>query len=304
MQRDFLVWLTGLQTPWLDQVAYVLTLMGNEEFYMLIVPVIYWCVSKTRGFQLFYIFLFSIYINLFLKINVAAPRPVGVEGVNSLFMESANVGGHYPNDSFPSGHAQASTTLWGYLASWVAKPWFWIMTACLIFLISFTRLYVGLHWPIDVLAGIVIAIVLLIVSNKISEFLKGVSTKAQWVMAILFPLGLAALFPNPDSLKICGFMLGGAIGYLWEKDHLGMKISPYLIRKVIAFLLGTAGVFALTIGLKAVLPESFFLSGFIRYGILGIWVFAGAPWVFTKLKIYSLDSTFLSPPIQHGTIKA
>jgi membrane-associated phospholipid phosphatase len=303
MQKDLLVWLTGLQTPWLDQVAYVLTLMGNEEFYMLIVPLIYWCVSKTKGFQLFYIFLFSIYVNLFLKIHVAAARPVGVEGVNSIFTESAQLSGTYPNDSFPSGHAQASTTLWGYLASWIARPWFWAITVGLILLISFARLYAGLHWPIDVAAGIAIGIVILLLSNRLSEWLKGISTRFQWMLAIVTPLVLALLFPHVDSLKVCGFMLGGSVAYLLEKEWIGMKISRSFGRKVSAFLVGIMGVVVLTIGLKLIIPDDLLVSGFIRYGILGLWVYLGAPWVFIKLGIYS-DEYMVLPPNQRTVFNA
>ncbi|MFC0558487.1 hypothetical protein [Halalkalibacter alkalisediminis] len=110
-QAEFLRTITQYQHPLLDSIAVVLTFLGNEEFYFLLVPLVYWCFSKTAGFRLFYIFLLSVTVNAFLKITYAILRPIGVEGVQSIFISSAEVGSHYPYDSFPSGHAQGSTTL-------------------------------------------------------------------------------------------------------------------------------------------------------------------------------------------------
>ena len=61
--------------------------------------------------------------------------------------------------SYPSGHALGSMILYGFLAHLLAtlyphyaKPCYWIM-AILIAAIGFSRLYLGVHWPTDILAG-------------------------------------------------------------------------------------------------------------------------------------------------------
>lgn len=188
-------------------------------------PLIYWCFSKTVGFRLLYIFVSSIYINSFLKINLAVSRPVGIEGIHSLFVGSAEVGSHYPHDSFPSGHAQGSTTLWGYLAYLIAKPMFWVLAVTLVFFISLSRLYTGLHWPLDVIAGILIAIVILVVGIKMEQKLKHFPRKVQWLLAIIVPILLVFLFPQPEGYKYSGFLLGSGIAYLIEGKYVRVNLE-------------------------------------------------------------------------------
>ncbi|ARK30892.1 phosphatase PAP2 family protein [Halalkalibacter krulwichiae] len=287
-QAEFLRTLTENQHPMLDSIAAILTFLGNEEFYFLIVPIIYWCVQKQAGFRLFYIFLVSVTINAFLKITYAIQRPIGVEGVHSLFISSAEVGSHYPNDSFPSGHAQGSTTLWGYLAYLISRPTFWVFAVCLILLISFSRIYTGLHWPTDVIAGIMIAVFILIVAIRIQHFLSTIPAKAQWSLAILIPLFFVAFFPEEEGAKYAGFLLGAGIGYLIEGQKVNMLISNRTVKKISAYAIGIIGLFALQIGLKFIFPEHIVFD-FIRYSCIGLWGLLGAPYMFVKLGIYETN---------------
>jgi membrane-associated phospholipid phosphatase len=287
-QTDVLIWITNYQTPFLDKIASILTFMGNAEFYFLLLPLIYWCFSKTVGFRLLYIFISSTYINAFLKINFAISRPVGIEGVQSLFVESAEVGSHYPNDSFPSGHAQGSATLWGYLAYVLKKPMFWAFAVTFVFLISLSRLYTGLHWPIDVISGILIAIVILVVGIKLEESLIHLSRKMQWLLAIIVPVLLAFFFPQPEGYKYSGFLLGSGIAYLIEGKYIRMSLKTAVWKKTVAYVIGMLGLFALQVGIKSILPEVA-ISDFIRYGIMALWAILGAPWFFVKLGLYSTD---------------
>jgi membrane-associated phospholipid phosphatase len=153
-----LQWFTDLQYPIINAIASVLTFVGGEEFAFLLCSIIFWCFSKQVGFRLVYILGSSWFVNFYLKINLAVSRPVGVEGVNTLFESSANGVSHYPYDSFPSGHAQGSSSVWGYLAYAVQRPVFWVSACLLILAVSISRLYAGLHWPTDVLSGMAIGI--------------------------------------------------------------------------------------------------------------------------------------------------
>ncbi|WP_052144633.1 phosphatase PAP2 family protein [Halalkalibacter okhensis] len=287
-QTEFLISITENQQPFFNALAALLTFLGNEEFYFLIVPIVYWCFSKQAGFRLFYIFLLSVTVNAFLKITYAIERPIGTEGINSLFIESAEVGSHYPYDSFPSGHAQGSTTLWGYIAYLVAKPLFWVLAIILILSISFSRLYSGLHWPADVAIGILVAVVILLISIRLQEKLSNLSQKIKWTLAILTPLMIVALFPEEEGVKYAGFLLGAGIGYLAESTHIKMMISKKVWRKAAAYAVGLVGLFVLQIGLKVWFPEMLIFD-FIRYGCIGLWGLLGAPYVFAKLHIYKKE---------------
>jgi membrane-associated phospholipid phosphatase len=287
-QTDFLIWITNNQLPLLNKIAQVFTFMGNEEFYFLIIPLVYWCFSKTVGFRLLYLFVFSVYVNSFIKIHSAISRPVGIEGIKPLFLESAEVGSHYPHDSFPSGHAQGSATLWGYLAYKVATPLFWIMAITLIFFISVTRLYTGLHWPIDIISGILIAIVILVIGIKIEDKLVQLPREIHWFLIVVVPIVLVLLFPQTEGYKYAGFLLGAGIGYLVEIRFVQMNLNTSTLKKALAYIIGVTGIGILQVGAKIILPE-LPVSEFLRYGLMGAWGLLGAPWLFVKLRLYSSD---------------
>jgi membrane-associated phospholipid phosphatase len=276
---------TNLQNPALDFFALIFTFLGNEEFYFLIIPFIYWCVSKKIGFRLFYIFLLSVYVNSFLKISYAIERPIGTEGVNSLFISSAEVGSHYPYDSFPSGHAQGSATLWGYLATVIRRPVFVIFAMFLILFISVSRLYTGLHWPTDVIIGVLLGGLFVLIGVLLQERISKLASVGQWFLIFLVPLVLVLFFPEEEGMQYAGILLGAGVGYMIQEKFVMMKIDERIMRKLIAFVIGIIGTFALQVGLKAILPESG-LFDFIRYGTMGLWITLVAPYFFMKLAIY------------------
>lgn len=286
-QESVLIWFSSLQNSVLNFIASIFTFMGNEPFYFLVIPFVYICFSKTVGFRLLYILLFSMYVNTFIKINVAAPRPVNVEGVNPLFIESAD-SHFYPYDSFPSGHAQGSATLFGYLAYTVQNKLFWIVAGFLVFFISISRLYVGMHWPIDVISGALLAIFLLVIAIRVERFITTRSVRWQWILALVFPIVLFIIFPYDKGAKYAGFLLGAGVAYLLERDYIGMKISPVLWRKVVSFGVMLAGLMALQAGVKQIFPETDLFNA-LRYGSMGVWGLLVAPWLLVKLRVLSTD---------------
>ncbi len=276
---------TSLQNPVFDLFAWVLTFLGNEEFYFIILPFVYWCISKAFGIRLLYVFIISVYINSWLKVLTAITRPINIEGVNSLFIDSAEVGSHYPHDSFPSGHAQGSATLWGFIAYRLNRNYLWLSLGTLVVLISLARLYTGVHWPLDIITGIAIAAIIITIYHFVEKGLHKVSEKVRISLAVIIPVIMILLFPHSEGYSYGGFLLGAGIGYFVEKHYVGMKIPASWTRKLTAFVLGVIGLFALQAGLKIILPEEAIFSG-LRYAIMGMWGLWFAPYLFVKTGLY------------------
>ncbi|RNA70103.1 phosphatase PAP2 family protein [Alteribacter keqinensis] len=276
---------TDLQTGAGNAAAYILTFLGNELFYFLMIPLVYWCLSKAFGIRLVYVFLLSVYVNSLLKAMFAVQRPIGIEGVNSLYVSSAEVGSHYPYDSFPSGHAQGSATLWGMTAIWLKSRAFWIFAAVLVLMISMSRLYTGLHWPTDITTGMAVAATILLIYVKTEKWIVGWSIKRKWIAVIVLPLILMGIFPESEGMKYSGFLLGAGIGYLLEAKHIRMKIPSSWVKKAVALFVGLAGLFLLQEGGKIVLGTSLGADA-LRYGLIGLWGLLGAPYLFVKLRLY------------------
>ncbi|MCD8508493.1 MAG: phosphatase PAP2 family protein [Bacillus sp. (in: Bacteria)] len=216
LEIEILRFFTGLQQPGLDQFAWILTFLGDETFYFIIIPFVYWCVSKAFGIRLLYVFLISVYINAWLKTLFAVTRPVGVEGLNisALYVESAEVGTRFPHDSFPSGHAQGSATLWGFIAYRLNRPRVWIVLGILVALIALARLYTGVHWPSDIIAGVAIAAAIITVYHFVEKKITALPEKGKIALAVLVPLIMVLLFTDPEASVMQAFFWGLGLVFL------------------------------------------------------------------------------------------
>lgn len=287
-QTEFLQWITSYQNPLINQIVSFFAFAGTESFYILVIPLVYWCISKTIGFRFLYIVLGSLYVNMWIKASFPVKRPIGVEGINSIFIESAQEVSQFPNDSFPSGHAQGASTFWGYLSYQIRNTAFWIFAGLMILFTALSRLYSGLHWPTDVIGGILFGIILLIVGIILTPVIESLTRPFQWTLAIIFPIVMVVLFHEPEGIKISGILLGAGIGYLLEQDFLRMNLHAQVWRKAIAYIIGITGLLLIQRGLKLVFPETL-LWDFIRYSCIGIWATLIAPYIFVISRLYSRD---------------
>ncbi|MFD1639397.1 phosphatase PAP2 family protein [Evansella tamaricis] len=288
LETEILRLFTALQNPLLDEFARLLTFLGDETFYFIIIPFVYWCLSKGFGIRLLYVFLISVYINALLKSIFMVTRPVGIEGVNSLYVSSAEVGTHFPHDSFPSGHAQGSATLWGFIAYQLNRRQVWIGASLLIALISIARLYTGVHWPTDIVIGVIIAGFIIYCYHVAEKYIVALEEKWKITLALAVPFLMMAIFRDSEGFSYGGFLLGAGIGYFLEKRFISMKIPSSWLKRIGAYVFGVLVIFGLQTGLKMLFPESAIFDG-LRYAVIGFWGLVGAPYVFVKIGLYKKD---------------
>ena len=139
--------LEGLRTPLLDKVMAVVTLLGGELFFMVIAVGAFWCVSKRMGYYLMTVGFFGTVINQFLKILCCVPRP-WVKDPGFTIVESARADA--TGYSFPSGHTQNAVATYGGIARYTGRKWLRAVLIVLTVLIAFSRMYLGVHTPLDV----------------------------------------------------------------------------------------------------------------------------------------------------------
>ena len=139
--------LESIRTPALDKIMSVITLLGGELFFMVIAVTVFWCVSKREGYYLMIVGFFGTVINQFLKILCCVPRP-WIKDPDFTIVESARA--QATGYSFPSGHTQNAVATFGGIARSTRRPWVrWTCVAVLL-AVSFSRLYLGVHTPLDV----------------------------------------------------------------------------------------------------------------------------------------------------------
>lgn len=280
---NFIIMIQQIGTPWLDSFFRAITSLGDELFYLLLFSFLLWCVDFYLGIRVGIIFLLSVYVNTGVKEMLQQPRPFDILPE----IQKAYASGY----GFPSGHAQSSLAVWGSIACWKRQVWIRNLSILLILLIGFSRIYLGVHFPTDVLGGWFIGGIILCFSYFIflkikPDFIQG--NKIFKIIGItLFPVILLQIQSSPDIISSVAALTGVGYGLLFFSSSIGGIRPGNWLQRLISFLIGIIGIGILYLGLKLILPlegQSFYqLSRFLRYLLLGIWISFGAPWLFIRM---------------------
>jgi len=290
---EVILWVQSFSNPFLDRLFTMATFLGEEEFYLAFLPLIYWCLDKRTGVRLAYAFLLSTYVNSSLKDLFDIPRP---DDPGIRFLR------HETSPSFPSGHAQGAVVNWGYLATQWQNSALWVVAIVLILLTSLSRVYVGVHFPQDVVGGIAIGIVYLLAFNWVAARWRGRLARlplvAQAGLSVLFPVTLLIAHPSEDTAMTMGALVGMGLGFLLEGKHVGFSTHGLWWKRVLRFLVGLILVGIVYVGLKTVFPTEVAPSPSlhsgqalalalraIRYGVVGMVGTFVSPWIFVKTSL-------------------
>jgi membrane-associated phospholipid phosphatase len=271
--------------PALDAVFKAITFMGDEEFFLILLPLIFWCVDFAVGARLAFAFLLSTYVNTGLKDLFAHPRPFDLDPTVKLH----DAGGY----GLPSGHSKSAVVVWGTIAAKFRETWLWVVAILLMVLIGFSRVYLGVHFPTDVLggwaAGAIFLVVYLALEPRVTAWLKQASLAVQLALAVAVPLALLLLYPASDASKAMAVLMGMGVGIALTGRVAPFSPSGPLWQRALRFLVGAIVLFALYLGLKLVFPAEgeplYFFMRVVRYVLMGLWAALGAPWLFRRLRL-------------------
>ena len=298
---DFLYFLQGLRTPWLDAVMSALTNMGGELVFLVVALTIFWCRDKRQGYYMLSVGFLGTLFNQFLKITCRIPRP-WVRDPNFPIVESARA--EATGYSFPSGHSTSSVGTFGVIATEGKRRWVRLTAVALCFLIPFTRLYLGVHTPADVLVGSAIPLFCIIALRPCFYHKDG--ALMPWLlgaMAMLAAVYVAYLefFPFPadtdptnyaEAVKNSYTLLGAVAGVLvvWVIDRKrDFSTEAPLGAQILKTVLGLILVLAVKEGLKYPLETIFgghMIARAIRY--FAVVIFAGVLWPMTFPRLAAL----------------
>ncbi|MCJ7530285.1 MAG: phosphatase PAP2 family protein [Anaerolineales bacterium] len=276
----------------------IITEIGGELGYLFILTVVYWSVNKSIGQGLAYAYMVSGVIITWLKAIWGIPRPdssaiedaLKQAGISRRLMPLA----HETSPAFPSGHAFQATISWGYMAAAFKNPWCWVLAVIMALLIGFSRMYLGVHYPQDVLAGWGFGIIYLVIWWLAEPYIRAWFSKLavgwRYTLAVLVPLILLTIYPAHDSSSAMAAIIGLGIGFVLEGQTIRFTTTGSLQQRVLRAFVGLVPLVVLFLGLRVLFglfdesmgPAMSIVWHVIRYALIGFLAAWGAPWLFVR----------------------
>lgn len=266
IRLQFLLWLESIRNPVLDFLMEAVTYLGDEIFFILIALTVFWSVDKKEGYYLLFVGFFGTMINQFFKLLCRIPRPWVREPRLSI-VEGARAGAE--GYSFPSGHTQSAVGNFGTIARWNGNRTLRILCVLLIGLVSFSRMYLGVHTPADVGVSLLVGSALVFAFYPLMQ---KALREPKVMYALIGSMVLCSLafvlyanltdFPvdenyanilsgRKNSYSLFGALAGFAIAYPIEKKYIRFSEKGVLLAQVCKVLVGLVGLLAVKEGLKA-----------------------------------------------------
>ena len=294
---EFLYILENIRVPFLNKLLLAITTLGEETAFLVIGLIMFWCVSKQKGYFLLCIGLMGTVVNQLLKLIFRVPRP-WVRDPAFTIVESARA--EATGYSFPSGHTQSVTTVLGctarMLRSWTVR----IVLMVLIALTAFSRMYLGVHTPADVGVSLIAGTIMVFAFYPLFAHADEKPAPMYASMAALLVLSIAyVIFCEvhawPADMDPENMAHGIENGYLLMGCSTALLLSCYLERRYIRFevkaslpvqilkvVIGLVLVMAIKEGTKPVLNLIFHghpIARAIRYFLMVM--FAACVWPLT-----------------------
>jgi len=288
------------------------TMFGEELIIIAIMGFIFWCFDKEAGEFIGFSVFISLIMNSVIKVIVKRIRPFDAYEDLIHNWRDETAGGY----SFPSGHTQGASSVFGSAAVWFKKRWLTIIATVIIIMVAISRMYLGAHYLTDVIAGGLLGIGIALLVHYLFKKIPNRNQLYLWTMVgsilllvIMFLTQMQAFAndaPNFYSkleglFKMTGAFIGFVGGIMYEKQHVNFSMHRVIWKNLIRFLAGVAIVMGIRYSLSFLFdliinPESLGVTDIalagvamtldlVRYFIMVFIAIGIYPLVFKKLKI-------------------
>ena len=228
----FLYFLESIRFPLLDELMLLITKFGEETAFLVAALIVFWCVDKRKGYYILGVGFCGTILNQFLKLVCKVPRPWVLDPNFEPVPGSKEAATGY---SFPSGHSQSAVGTFGGLALTGKKCSLRWIFAAIALLVPFSRMYLGVHTPADVLVGSACALVLIFAMRYLDEgrFIRP-TLIAMCGVAVLYFVFVQFLI-NPENLDAHNYASGLKNAYTFLGAIFGMLLVYFADEKWVHF---------------------------------------------------------------------
>ena len=297
----FLYLLEDLRVPVLNEFMSAITYLGDEIAFLVVALILMWCVDKRTGYYVMSVGFLGTIANQFMKLWFRIPRPWVLDPEFTILEQAREGASGY---SFPSGHTQSSVGTFGSIAYTTKHRWIRILSLLAVVLVPFSRMYLGVHTPLDVVVAAVMALILIfglrpVILGKNKQVFP-VFLVVMVAVSVAF-LAFVELFPFPadidphnmesglkNAYTLLGSILGMCLVYIVDEKWLHFEVKAVWWAQILKVAIGLGIVLLVKSGLKAPLDYVFgaLIGRAVRYFLIVI--VAGIVWpisfsLFTKL---------------------
>lgn len=294
--------LENIRTPFGEQFFQLLTYFGEELLVIVVICSLYWCFNKKAAYRIGLIYFTAGLSVQVLKITFRIPRPWVLDSDFKAVESAIPAATGY---SFPSGHTQSGTCLYAPLAAQAKKIWIKILCVLAFLLIGFSRMYLGVHTPKDVLVSMGLSLLFTWIIFHFEEQLLGDTAHAGRIAAalavfsctvctyafLLWKGNVIDLKYVTDCFKASGAGFGFALGLYLEKTYLNFIVKDLSgMKKLCRIIIGLVTAITLKTLLK-LLGEDILLVQMLSYFLLVVWVIFLYPYLFTAKERQHIKTT-------------
>lgn len=251
MDLDYLLFLQGLRESLpaiVTQFLVIVSAVAASPALIILPCIFYWCIDKRSGQFVVLTLSISGLVNQLVKNIVCCYRPwIRSEAIHPHPEAIGGATGY----SFPSGHTQTAAAIVGSLGYYFRKShrWAFVLSWALVALVAFSRNYLGVHTPQDVLVALVEGILVILLVDPFMRWVEDREGRDAIAVAAAMAIGVAflvfvtvkpypmdydasgALLVDPKAMQVdcyttAGVFMGGFLGWFLERRFVGFSIEP------------------------------------------------------------------------------
>ncbi len=260
---EFLYFLEKIRVPVLNEFMLLITKLGEETAFLVVALIVFWCIDKYKGYYVLGVGFLGTLANQFMKLWFRIPRPWVLDENFTILEQAREAASGY---SFPSGHSQNAIGTFGAIAYTTKHKAVRIVSICIAVLVPLSRMYIGVHTPLDVLVAAVMAVVLIFALKPI--FLGNSQKRIPIMLCIMTALAIGFLcfvefykFPADidvhnlesgykNAYTLLGALLGLIVVYIVDEKWHHFSTKAVWWAQILKVIIGLGIVLAVKSGLK------------------------------------------------------